>query len=140
MPACLPASGGTREPTQCRPCGDLANTVVRVGQVGGNGQLARLPYAHVQQPQLPSFNDLALAQGELKGRVVVVARVELGAVALQRALVHHRQLVAILRLARAVDGPCDVDAEVLRKGEGGDQRERERLQAGEWPHGDRNAM
>jgi hypothetical protein len=78
-----------------------------------NGQLPGLANAHVQQALVPALDDLMAAEGEVEGGVAVVARVKLGAV-LQRALVHHRDLVAIACLARAVDGAGDLDVEVLR--------------------------
>lgn len=110
--------------------GNRTNTLIAVRQTRWNRQLPALANAHAQQPLVPTVDDLVGAELELEWPPAVEVGVELRAVS-QRALVLHRDRVAILCFARAFYRLGDGDVKVLREREGGQNRER----SGEEPHG-----
>jgi hypothetical protein len=108
--------------TQRRARGNRSVVLIPVSQLRWNRERPTLAGTHVEEALIPSFNDLVGAEFEWKRLSTIVAGVELAAITLQRSLVIHNQLIAILGLAYAVDGPCDIDAELLR----GSKRRQER--------------
>ena len=68
---------------------------------------------HVKEPLVPSFDHLALADGEGQRLATVVRGVELAAIALEGAAVVHVDLVAGFGLARAGGGRDDFRLQVL---------------------------
>ena len=61
-----------------------------------DGQRALLAQAHVEQSLVPALDDAARSELKLKGTVAVFGRVELGAIAVERARVMHRDFVPFL--------------------------------------------
>lgn len=98
--------------TQNAVRGDGTGTPRSIGPIRLDSELPLLARAHVEQPLVPSFDDLSLANGEGQGLAAVVRGVELAAIG-EGATVMDFYLVADLGLAAALFGDDDFGFEVL---------------------------
>lgn len=101
------------KPTQHSILRNWARSPRSVTPLRLNGQLPLLTRAHIQKTLIPSFNNLARADGEREGLSAVVRCVEFRAVGFEGAAVVHVDLVAGLGLARAAGGLGDFGLEVF---------------------------
>src|SRR5207249_856753 len=70
-------------------------TGIAISELRRDGEFALAAYFHGQDAFVPSFDDLALADGELEGRATVLAAVELGAVRQPAGVVHGNRLAGL---------------------------------------------
>src|SRR5213078_1213120 len=95
----------------------VSGAVFAIGELRRDGELARAADFHAAQPLFPAVHDLFPAQGELKGVLLFLARIELGSVGEPAGVVHDD--VPAGRGGRALADDGVFDGQAACRGDGG---------------------